>query len=144
MLIPTFGNRLDGIDYVDRPGAYAVIANEDKQIAVIVTGQGYYLPGGGIDPGETAVNALKRELVEEIGYQVSVFEEIGAAVEYIEASGEGKYYQIRSRFYKAQLGMKIGEGIDLDHRLVWLLQEDALKLLSRQSQIWAVRNMVTI
>jgi hypothetical protein len=71
-----------------------------------------------------------------------VFEEMGTAVEYIEASREGKYYQVRSRFYKVQLATKIGEGIEMDHRLVWLTREEALKLLSRQSQVWAVQNLV--
>ena len=139
--IHEFGSRLDGIDYIDRRGAYAVIENNDKQIAVIETGYGYFLPGGGIDCDETEVDALKRELMEEIGYQVSVLAELGAAVEFIKAAREEKYYQIRSKFYKAQLDSKIGEGIEQDHRLVWLLQEDALKLLTRQSQVWAVQNM---
>jgi hypothetical protein len=48
-----FGNKLDGIDYIVRPGAYAVIEGNDKRIALIETGNGYFLPGGGIDAGET-------------------------------------------------------------------------------------------
>jgi len=59
--IPEFGTRLDGIDYIDRPSVYAVIENKHRQIAVIVTSNGYFLPGGGIDPSETEVDALKRE-----------------------------------------------------------------------------------
>jgi 8-oxo-dGTP diphosphatase len=136
-----FGNKLSGIDYIDRPGAYAVIQNNDQQIAVIETSNGYFLPGGGIDAGETEVEALERELIEEIGYQVSVIAEVGAAVEYIEASEDEKFYQIRSRFYKVQLDSKIREGIERDHRLVWLSQGDALKILTRQSQVWAVQKM---
>lgn len=132
--IPEFGNRLEGINYIDRPGAYAVIQNKDKQIAVIQTGKGNFLPGGGMDPGETEVDALKRELVEEIGYQISGIEEIGAAVEYIKASGEDQYYQIRSMFYQAQLDARVGDGIEQDHRLIWLSQEDALSRLTRQGQ----------
>jgi 8-oxo-dGTP diphosphatase len=136
-----FGNILDGIDYIDRSGAYAVIENNDRQIAVIETSIGYFLPGGGIDSGETEVEALKRELIEEIGYQVSVIVEIGAAVEYIEASNEKKYFKLRSKFYKVQLDSKIGGGIERDHRLVWLSPEEAFKLLTRQSQVWAVQKM---
>jgi 8-oxo-dGTP diphosphatase len=136
--IPEFGNRLAGVDYIDRPGAYAIIENSDKEIAVIKTGNGYFLPGGGMDPGETEVEALARELVEEIGYQISVIGEIGAAVEYIQAAGDGKHYRIRSRFYQVQLDSKIGEGIEKDHMLVWLSRESALKLLKRQGQVWAV------
>lgn len=139
--IHEFGTKLDGIDYIDRRGVYAVIENNDKQIAVIETSNGYFLPGGGIDSGETEVDALKREIIEEIGYQVSVLAEIGEAVEYIKASGDEKYYQIRSRFYKVQIDSKIGEGIEKDHRLVWLWQGDAFQLLMRQSQVWAVQSM---
>ncbi len=138
-----FGIKLDGVDYIDRPGVYAVIENNDKQIAVIETSNGHFLPGGGIDTGETEVDALKREIIEEIGYQVSVLARIGEAVEYIKADSDEKYYQIHSRFYKVQLGSKIGEGIEKDHRLVWLWQEDAIKLLLRQGQVWAVQITTT-
>ena len=139
--INVFGTKLGGIDYVDRPGAYAVIENNEKQIAVLETSNGYFLPGGGIEFGETEIDALKRELIEEIGYQVLVIAEAGEAVEYIEASREQRYYQIRSKFYKVQLDSVIEEGIEKDHRLIWLSQEDALKLLTRQSQVWAVQKI---
>lgn len=136
--IHEFGVRLDGIVYIDRPGVYAVIENDDKQIAVIETGNGYFLPGGGIDSGESDLDALKRELIEEIGYQVSVLGELGETVEYINAYSDERSYRICSKFFRVRLSSKIGEGIEKDHRLVWLPQEDALKLLARQSQVWAV------
>jgi len=140
--IPEFGTKQNGMNYVERPGVYAVIENKDKQIAVIETSNGYFLPGGGTNPGESDVHALKREIIEEIGYQVAVLLKIGEAIEYINADSEKKHYQIRSRFYKVQLGSKVGEGIEKDHRLVWLWQEDAIKLLKRQGQVWAVKNMI--
>jgi 8-oxo-dGTP diphosphatase len=126
---------------VDRSGVYAVIENDDKQIAVIETKTGYFLPGGGMDPGETEAEALKREIREEIGYQVSVLANIGETIEYVRASSEGQHYQIHSRFYKVQLGSKIGEGTEKDHRLGWLGQADVLKLLVRQGQVWAVQKV---
>jgi len=139
--IREFGIRLAGKDYIDRPGVYAVIENDHKQIAVIETGKGYFLPGGGVNSGETEVEALKREILEEIGYQVLALTEMGEAIEYINAFADGKYYQIYSRFYKAHIGAKIGEGMEKDQRLVWLGQGEALKLLVRQSQAWAIRSM---
>ena len=136
-----FGTRLDGIDYIERPGVYAIIENNHKQIAVIETSTGYFLPGGGIDSGEGNVAALKREILEEIGYHVSVLAEIGEAVEYIKARAEGKYYQIYGKFYQVQLASKRGEGIEKDHRLVWLSPEHAIQVLTRQSQAWAIQQM---
>lgn len=138
-MIPEFGARLDGTDYTERPGVYAIIENGDRQVAVIETGSGYFLPGGGVETGETEVEALKREILEETGYQVLVLAGKCEAVEYLEARAEGMYYRIHGKFYRAQLEAKIGEGIEKDHRLVWLRQEDALKVLRRQSQVWAVQ-----
>ena len=136
--IREFGTRLEGIDYIDRPGVYAVIENDHNQIAVIVTNNNYFLPGGGVESDETDVEALRREILEEIGYQVLAMTEIGEAIEYIEAYTDGKHYRVHGRFYKAQIGAKIAEGVEKGHRLVWLRRNDALKLLLRQSQVWAV------
>jgi 8-oxo-dGTP diphosphatase len=139
--IPNFGVRVDEVKYIDRPGVYAVIENEDEQIAVIKTGTGYFLPGGGMDPGETEAEALKREIMEETGYQVLSSVELGEATEYIKAYREEKYFRIHSTFFKVQLGSKIGEGVEKDSRLVWLCREEALKLLVRPGQVWAIENL---
>ena len=140
-MIPEFGIRLAGIEYIDRPGVYAVIENDTDQIAVIEAASGFFLPGGGIDPGETELEALKRELMEETGYQISVIGELGTAVEYIEASSENAYCRIQSRFYRVELETKTGDGVERDQRLVWLPREKAIKGLRRQSQVWAVQGM---
>jgi 8-oxo-dGTP diphosphatase len=139
--LPEFGTRLAGIDYIERPGVYAVIENNHKQVAIIRTRTGHFLPGGGIEPGETEMEALQRELMEETGCQVSVSAEIGEAVEYIAAQAEGKYYRIYGKFYKVQIDSHIREGLEEDHQLVWLCQEDAFNLLVRRSQAWAIQWM---
>jgi 8-oxo-dGTP diphosphatase len=141
---PEFGTRLDGIAYIERPGVYAVIENDQAQIAVIETGTGYFLPGGGIDPGETEMDALQREIMDEMGYQVSILAEIGEAVEYIQARAEKMYYRIHGKFYIVQCDSKTGEATEKDHRLIWLSAGDAIRVLKRQSQVWAVQHMAKV
>ncbi len=138
-----FGTRLTGQIYVERAGVYAVIENDAQQIAVIETNQHYFLPGGGVRSGETEAEALEREILEEMGYQVLGLAEIGETIEYFEAYTDGRYYRIHSRVYQVQLGAKIGEGIEEDHRLVWLRPQDALKRLRRQSQAWAIQKVLS-
>lgn len=67
-----------------RQASRAVLRNEQNQIAVMYfhrTGSSK-LPGGGIDEGETPIVALKRELLEETGYEVADIEELGIVKEY--------------------------------------------------------------
>ena len=42
----------------------------------------YELPGGGVQEGESFLEAFKREAVEETGYEVNNIEEIGDVIDY--------------------------------------------------------------
>lgn len=71
--------------YRVRPGARAVLFDDDSRIAIMhVSKHGYYkLPGGGIDPGESAEAALARELLEEVGASsIGIISEIGQVIGY--------------------------------------------------------------
>ena len=71
---------VNGQRYTQRPGAYAILPRDGK---VLVTYQGephdeIQLPGGGIDPGEGAIQALHREVFEETGYRIANPRRLGA------------------------------------------------------------------
>jgi ADP-ribose pyrophosphatase YjhB (NUDIX family) len=52
-------------------GVRAVLLDGDKVLLVRLTYlPGWHFPGGGVEPGETAENAAKRETLEEAGYAV--------------------------------------------------------------------------
>ena len=70
LAFPEFGKRVDGASYMLRPGAYAVIADESARIAAVVTATGTYLPGGGQEAGESAIDALKRECWKSAGWSL--------------------------------------------------------------------------
>lgn len=70
---------VSGQRYTSRPGAYAILPRDGK---VLVTYRAephdeFQLPGGGIDPGESAIQALHREVFEETGYRIAAPRKLG-------------------------------------------------------------------
>jgi len=58
-----------GVAYRDRMGAYGIVLRERRVLAVWQEGE-LQLPGGGIDPGESPIRALHREVREETGWRI--------------------------------------------------------------------------
>lgn len=141
--VPMFGDKLAGQIYIDRPGAYAVIRDTQKCIATLRRGTAFFLPGGGSEPGETPEATLHREIMEECGRAIQLGPELGTAIEYIYARNEGVYYQIRSTFFEAMFMDGQAEPMEDNHGLVWLTVSEAIQQLHRQSQAWAVRQLVS-
>lgn len=56
-----------------RPAAKVILYDEDKNVIIVESAKSgrYNLPGGGIDPKESPVEAALRELDEEIGLKES-------------------------------------------------------------------------
>ena len=82
MLHCIFGEKQAGASYRTRPGAY-LIAVSGAQIASIRTPKGFFLPGGGVEPGETHEACILRECLEETGFLVQVGELLGSAESYL-------------------------------------------------------------
>ena len=137
-----FGQRIDGKIYQPRPAAYAVIVNARLYVALIRTNKGLFLPGGGIESGETPEEALLREIQEECGRGALILTKIGEAVQYVDAGGE-ECRAIHGTFYRAALGDETGQPSEPDHELVWVSASEAINRLGRQSDIWAVTQVVS-
>ncbi|QYX57013.1 NUDIX hydrolase [Roseovarius sp. SCSIO 43702] len=68
------------IRYRIRPGVYAILPHGD---GVLLTHQDrpepeLQLPGGGVDPGESPLRALHREVFEETGWRIARPRRLGA------------------------------------------------------------------
>ncbi|MBI1897436.1 MAG: NUDIX hydrolase [Acidobacteria bacterium] len=65
--VPVFGTPVEGCPYVLRPSAYALVRNAAGELAVARTPRGCFLPGGGVETGESPEQAIEREAKEECG-----------------------------------------------------------------------------
>lgn len=130
--------------YFDRPGSYAILPVEDKIVLVKIIGWGkYFLPGGGIDKGEDAIPALKREIEEETGYQVTVGNKFCEAAEYVYSPIYESWVNKIGQFYTAEItGQNTALIVEEDHEIVFMSKEDAMENLYMESHQWAVRQWI--
>ena len=135
--LPQFGHQEPAQSDILRPGAYAVLSRTDGCIAVLQVGERFFLPGGGLEDGETPRQALRREMLEETGCAVHIGREIGRAEEVLQA--HGKRCLIQGRFFSARLGRQKAQPIETDHQLIWLEAQAALQKLHSPGQAWAVQ-----
>ena len=134
----TFGDKDPKKEYHERPGAYGIIINSKEELAVIKLPSGYFLPGGGTDPGETSQVALEREVMEETGHSIKVNEHLGQSGQYYFSRFRKKHIFKTGDFFACKIG-DVQSKAAKDHELVWLSSEEALKNLNHDFQKWAVR-----
>ncbi len=135
--IKTFGQILNGIQYTDRPGAYAFIMNNKREIALVKTSFGLFLPGGGLDPGEDELTALARELREEIGYELTKAVFLFRAAQYHWSEFYKSHFKKIGAFFEVEAVPPKTETLAPGHGLVWVPVERAAAELSQEFQRWA-------
>ena len=137
-----FGVRDPGRDYPDRPAAFAVVARGASIAVVRITREGeapyYDLPGGALEPGETAEQAAVREFGEETGLVILPVRRLGLADQFLiksdGASANNRCVLFEADFLSEDASLKIED----DHELVWLDPHAALRQLRHDSHAWAV------
>ncbi|WP_068874969.1 MULTISPECIES: NUDIX domain-containing protein [unclassified Phenylobacterium] len=142
MAVPQFGTREDGRDYRDRPAAFGIAAREGRIALVRIEKPGHTawhdLPGGALDPGETAEDAVVREFGEEAGLKVAVGREYARADQYF-LNTDSEAFDNRAVFFTLVVaGDDPGLKIEDDHTLVWMDPHEALAILRHDAHAWAV------
>ena len=138
--VPVFGERTEGVEYVVRPSAYVLVGDGDGRLAVVRTPRGWFLPGGGVEAGETEAAAAVREAREECGMAVRPVSLVARAVQRVYSPSEATHFEKPSAFFAGELdALHPAPPSEADHALEWLPPADAARLLSHESQRWAVR-----
>lgn len=121
-MIRRFGEsvRLDQ-RYRLRPGAYAVLIRDGK---LLLTHQAepqseVQLPGGGIDPGESQVQALYREVFEETGWLIAYPRRLGAFRRFTYMPEYDRWAEKVCHVYRARPVLRRGEPSEAHHTAFW-------------------------
>lgn len=121
-----------GRKYRLRPGAYAVLANGRD---VLLTHQAepipeFQLPGGGIDPGESPLSALHREVMEETGWRIAAVRRLGAYRRFGYMPEYDLWAEKLCHVYLARPARPHGPPSEAGHTAVWASPGEAVRLLA--------------
>lgn len=113
--------------YTRRPGAYAVLL---RGRTVLLTHQTapvpeYQLPGGGIDPGESPLRALHREVYEETGWSIAPLQRLGAFRRFTYMPEYDLWAEKLCIVYLARPLRRLGPPQEPGHRAVWMPPAEA-------------------
>lgn len=120
-----------GQTYTRRPGAYAILPLEKK---LLLTHQSdpepeFQLPGGGIDPGESPIRALHREVLEETGWRISGARRLGAYKRFVYMPEYDLWAEKICHIYLAYPTYRLSDPIEAMHSVHLLAPSDASDVL---------------
>ncbi|WP_027257004.1 NUDIX hydrolase [Leisingera aquimarina] len=131
-MIRRFGKTPEnGQRYRMRPGAYALLPRDGK---LLITCQyaphpDLQLPGGGIDPGESPIPALHREVYEETGWKIATPRKMGVFRRFAYMPEYALWAEKICHIYIARPLRRIGPPAEEEHEALWVTpQEAALRL----------------
>lgn len=88
------------------------------------------LPGGGIDPGESPLPALHREVFEETGWTMRLERRLGAFRRFTYMPEYDLWAEKLCHIYLARPGRCLGPPVEEGHFAVWSTLEDAAEMLA--------------
>jgi 8-oxo-dGTP diphosphatase len=140
--VDVFGSPFESDAWIVRPSAYGLIVDEHGRLAVVRTPEGLFLPGGGIEPGETPQQAVIREVLEECGLSVRIGEWGIRAVQFVYSVPEKAHFEKKCTFIDGTIDGQPSAPLEPDHELVWFEPGTAEEVLSHQSHRWAAGQWV--
>ncbi|PIE10936.1 MAG: NUDIX hydrolase [Rhodobacterales bacterium] len=134
-MIPRFGRPPQpGQSYRPRPGVYAILLDHRGLLATWQGGihEEIQLPGGGIDPGESPLQALHREVMEETGWIIAQPRRVGAHRRFTYMPEYDRWAEKICSIYLARPVRQLRPPSEPDHFPLWLDPAEAVRLLATE------------
>lgn len=128
-MIKRYGDTpVNGQRYKTRAGVYAILPRDGK---LLLTYQGdphfeVQLPGGGIDPGESPLQALHREVFEETGWRIAQPRKLGSFRRFVFMPDYDMWAEKLCHIYLAHPVRPHGPPREAGHVALWLDPAEAL------------------
>lgn len=131
--------------YRVRPGAYAILLRGSD---VLLTHQmtpepEYQLPGGGIDPGESPLQALHREVAEETGWRIGSARRIGVYRRFVYMPDYDIWAEKICQIFLANPVRRLGPPTEACHTAVWLPAEQAMRRVASPGDAAVLERVLT-
>jgi 8-oxo-dGTP diphosphatase len=113
--------------YRRRLGVYALLPRKNELLLTAQTVPEYdlQLPGGGLDPGESPIAALHREVFEETGWRIARPRRLGAFRRFAYMPEYDIWAEKICLIYLARPTTQLGPPSEPAHEAVWLPISDA-------------------
>lgn len=131
-----FGKPLPDRTPQDRPGAYGVAMSEGR-LLVVEFKRRLHLPGGALLEGEVPEEALRREVLQETGYEVVRSVPLAQAQQYVDAT-DGYFNKICA-FFAIEVGPRVRNYYSPGHSPEWVPIDDAVPAIAEEASAWAVQ-----
>ena len=125
-----------GRTYRRRPGVYAILWTGAE---LLLTFQAeprpeVQLPGGGIDPGESPLRALHREVREETGWRIAGARRLGAYRRFVFMPDYDLWAEKVCQVWLARPVRRLGPPSEAGHAALWASPEVAMGLIENEGE----------
>jgi len=129
-----------GDSLIDRPAAYALVRAPEGVALVLARGGKYFLPGGGIEIGESPLDAVARELVEECRILAAPVCVEAEAVQFFTAASTAEHYRSHMSFVRCEfLGRQAGQG---EHATRYVCELPSASSFVHEAHFWALARLL--